>query len=577
MAGGRFDDLIPKARQAAPVAPMSAPGGEMPAGGRFADLIPQAKREPSPGMAESAVRGGLQGATFGFSDEIRGLQAAGGGSGVLGALRLGAEALAPSIVGTGGQEAYQAQRDAVRQADQAAQAENPYTYGAGEIAGGVATGLAAAGSGATLLRGGMSLPRAVGAGVVEGGAYGALYGAGNATENTAGEAGEGAITGAAIGAAVPVVGRAIGGAVSRAITPQSVAPERQALVDVLQREGVPISAGQRSGSKALQYMESFLGDAPLAGGQASRMVEAQGEAFTDAAMRRIGAGGRATPEALRGTRERLGKSFEQLAERNPMVADRQMAQELGTALREYDRVLPADQRQIVGNLADDIVSRLTANNGQLPGKEYQTIRSRLSRMSQNARQTDPEFSQAVRGMRDALDNAWTRSVSPEDAAAAARTRKQWGNLKTIERAASAGGEASASGMISPAQLRIAASQGAGNRGAYARGEGDFAELARAGQAIMTPLPNSGTAQRNMTTGIFGGAGAGVALGEPMTAAIMALGPAGMGRALWAGPVQKYLSNQALTASERKALETRLRSALQGGAQSQSPRLSGSDR
>ena len=34
-----------------------------------------------------------------------------------------------------------------------------------------------------------------------------------------------------------------------------------------------------------------------------------------------------------------------------------------------------------------------------------------------------------------------------------------------------------------------------NRRAYARGQGDFADLARAGEGVMKPLPNSGTAPR----------------------------------------------------------------------------------
>jgi len=75
---------------------------------------------------------------------------------------------------------------------------------------------------------------------------------------------------------------------------------------------------------------------------------------------------------------------------------------------------------------------------------------------------------------------------------------------------------------------------------------------------MAPLPNSGTAQRNMLTGMTsGGAGAGVALGDPILAAAVALGPGVVGRALWSGPIQAYLKNNVITPAAQRAIEARL--------------------
>lgn len=549
---GAFDDLIPKQVEA-PSAPSVAPSG----GDRFSDLVPQPEK---PGIGLSAARGGVQGLTFGLADESYGLT----------------QGIASMLRGEGFQKGYDEGVARYRGNDQAARETNPITFKTAEIAGGMGTGLGAARAGVTLMRQGMTLPQVIGAGAVEGAGYGALYGAGNAEggwEDRVKGAVDGAKIGTFAGGAVPVLARGIGALTSRVISPLTTSPERQAAADILEREGVPLSAGQRSGSKALQYAESFLGDAPFAGGQASRAMEAQGEAFTDAAMRRAGANGRATPENLTAARDRISQQFDDLSARNGVQADRQMGQELGLALREYDRVLPAEQRRIVGELASDIVERFQAGNGIMPGREYQTIRSRLSRMSQNARQNDPEFSQAIRSMRDALDNNMGRSVAPEDAAAWQQARREWGNLRVLEQAAGAGGENAANGIITPAQLRIAASRGAGNRSAYARGQGDFGELARAGNQLMTPLPNSGTGQRNLLTGIVGGsAGTTAAAGDPMMGAIVALGPAAFGRALWSGPVQRYLANEAISPAARAAIENRLRAALQGGAQSQAPRF-----
>jgi hypothetical protein len=507
----------------------------------------------APGMIETGARGVAQGLTFGLADESYGLT----------------QGIANMIRGGSFGEGYSKGVADFRAREEAGRKENPITATIGEVAGGVGTGLGAARAGLTLMRGATSLPQAIGRGVVEGAGYGALHGAGTAegglTERLQG-AQSGATTGAIVGGVVPVVARGIGAAMNRAVAPVGADPSRQAAIDILAREGVPVSAGQRTGSKALQYAESFLGDAPLAGGQATRFMGEQAEAFTDAAMKRVGASGRATPENVSAASQRIGQSFSDLSARNTLRADMQLGQDLGSALNEYGRILPTEQKKIVGNLASDIVDRIKAGNGTMSGKDYQKIRSRLSRISQNARQNDPDYAEATRAMRNALDSNMARSILPDDAGAWETARRQYGNLKTIEKAASAGGENAAAGLISPAQLRMASSQGAGNRSGYARGEGDFAELARAGSQIMTPLPNSGTAQRNMFAGGIGGAGVVTALGSPLMAAATVAAPAVTGRALWSNAGQRYLGNAPINPAIRAQIEQMLRAAGQGGGQ-----------
>ncbi len=323
--------------------------------------------------------------------------------------------------------------------------------------------------------------------------------------------------------------------VARAVTPNPSSAARQRLVEVLNQEGVTsLTAGQRTGSKPLQYMESFLGDAPGAGGGASRIQQEGQRQFTEAAMRRAGAGPDAAPEVLANNQTRLKQQFEDLSSRNAVNADPQLATEIGQTLREYDKVLPAAQKQIVGNLATDIVDKFTTGGGMMAGKDYQAARSRLSRMANNARVNDPDFSEALRGLRNSLDNAMDRSIpfGSADKELWQKTRKEYGAQKTIEKAASRAGEATAEGQLVPANLRNAVATG-NNRGAYARGEGVFSELARAGSGVMAPLPNSGTAQRLNLWGI---------LNDATLGAI----PAAAGRAITSRPAQAYLGNQAAT-------------------------------
>jgi hypothetical protein len=334
---------------------------------------------------------------------------------------------------------------------------------------------------------------------------------------------------------------------ARAISPYSgaISAERQALVDALRAEGVNPTAGQATGSRALRFAESELG------GQAARDVaEAQGRAFTEAAMSRAGPAGLATTDNMAANADRLGAGFEAISARNSINADPQFAQGIGRVLNEYDRVLPSAQRQIVGNMADDIIASATNNAGTIPGPVYQSTRSRLGRMAQSARNSDPEFANALRGLRNTLDDAMTRSVRPEDAVEWQTLRREYGNMRTLERAAAGAGDSAAEGFISPAKLRQSASTG--RQGQYVRGTGDLDELARAGQ-ILSPLPDSGTASRLAVRGLMSapaaaGAIAGGYSGDVLTglagAAAGAAVPAMAGRALMSRPIQAYLQNQA---------------------------------
>lgn len=335
----------------------------------------------------------------------------------------------------------------------------------------------------------------------------------------------------------------------RGVTPLPASAERQRLVNILNDEGVTsLTAGQRTGRPALRYAESVLGDYPGAGSQSSRMQQEGQRQFTEAAVRRAGAGPDASPETLAANNTRLGDEFQNLSARNTLQFDVQFANDAGRAIRNYERVPPSQQRAIVENYVNDIADHMT--RGGMPGREYQEMRSRLSRQANGLRESDPTLSEALRDLRNALDNGMRRSISPADREAWDTARREYGAQKVLEKAASRAGEATAEGQIVPANLRNAVS--AENRGAYARGEGQFSELARAGSGIMAPLPQSGAAPRALVTGLTTGLGGGLGVlagGAPEATMAMAGGaalPAVMGRALMSRPVQGYLGNQLLS-------------------------------
>lgn len=312
---------------------------------------------------------------------------------------------------------------------------------------------------------------------------------------------------------------------SRAITPLPASPARQAAVNTLEREGVTsLTAGQRTGNESLRYLESAASAAPMAGHGAARIEAEGGRQFTEASVRRAGTAADATPEVLAANQRRLSEGYTEVAARNTIVPDNQMVTDIVDAATRYRFVPNSQQHAIVQGYIDDIVPHI--NNGSMSGQHYQALRSHLTEDAASA--SDGYLKNALRGIRNALDDTMMRSVSPEDAAAWRTLNREYSAQEVLKKAASRAGEATAEGQITPANLRnVIAGE---DRGGYSLGRGQFNELARAGVQVMTPLPNSGTAQRLNAFHFLNSA----MLGIPQAVA---------GRAVMSPPVQSYLANQ----------------------------------
>lgn len=363
----------------------------------------------------------------------------------------------------------------------------------------------------------------------------------------------------------------VGGA--KMITPFAPATAaRQRDVATLQGAGIPLTAGERTGSNAMRWMESVAGDMPLSSGAAQARKQAQaaaldramtGHAFDPAelAARGIPAG-----EALPSTRvmaagrESLSDEYNRLAAANQLRSDPQLHRDLLGAQTRYENLTLPSQRaggaRDIEQIRNEIVDRLIAGQGQMPGDVYQATRSRLGTHAKAAENADPYLAGAFRDMRAAMDAAMRRGLSPQDAAAWALNNQRWGNMRQLEQAAASAGE-----HLSPAG--IAQSVRSGRAGQYARGAGGMDELARAAKDVLTPLPQSGTAPRTgyqqlfntpflLTSGAGAAAGAGLGFG-PLGVLGAALAPHAFSRAIISRPVQAYFGNQVLPQNVRDIL------------------------
>jgi predicted GNAT family acetyltransferase len=344
-----------------------------------------------------------------------------------------------------------------------------------------------------------------------------------------------------------VAGAFAGGSIPRAITPLPADAARAGHLATLEKEGVTaLTAGQKTGSSALRWTEAVTKDTPGGGGKAAAMEATAAEQFTRAALKRAGVdANRAKPEVINQAFNDLGRKFDHLAGSTVLNADPTLTRKLLAARSEYNQLVPESMRRsVVSDTVDDVLNMAQQHGHKIPGEVYQAVRSRLERMRSTASR-DPEFANTLRTMREALDDAMEKSMPAPRAGQWREVRSQYKNLLTIERALSGAGDDAINGLVSPAALRTAAK--IHGKRAYSRGKDDLGELARAGKAVMQPLPQSGTAPREAARLLLGGgamaatggnvfAGIGAALAEPAVRALAS-------RVLMSKPVQNYMANQ----------------------------------
>lgn len=368
-----------------------------------------------------------------------------------------------------------------------------------------------------------------------------------------------------IGGAAGLAGQGLGNVIGRAIRPvqPAASAEREALVAGAQARGIPLTAGQATGSRPLQVTESVLENLPMSAAPQLAQRQAQQEAFNAAVGRTFGSNERAlTPEVMGEARRRIGGQFTGLAARNTLQADDALLNGLAQIEQNAQRNLTPDVGRVVLNRVDDVLERV--NNGQMSGTAYRNLDSELGRAARGTANGD--LRNAIGELRGTLREAMDRSISAADQAAWQEARRQYANLMTVAPIAAR----NELGNVSGRTLLQAANTG--NRNARFGAPSELAELGRIGRAFVADqVPNSGTAQRQFIQSLVtGGGGAGLGAGtaaatgnDPVTGAAYGLGIGGMSlllpriaqSVLSSDAMQRYLTRGiiALTPAERQAL------------------------
>ena len=381
-------------------------------------------------------------------------------------------------------------------------------------------------------------------------------------------------TGATYGALMPTatdesrIGNIVGGAVAGKVgmgvvkgagrVAQPIANITGKAVDKLKDAGVPLDLAQRTGSQFLQRVKTGLNVSPFTSGGQRKVGETQQREFTRAVLKTIGADSdEASTSVMATSKSRLGKAYDDIAERNPIKYDDELEKGLIDLVEKAGKELPADQMRVLQKQIDDVLNFAADGNGQIGGKAFKTIKQSLDRISGSNKSSLGFW---ARGLRDELKDALGRSSSAADQKLLEQTNRQFANMKSIEGAIDKGGE----GLVSPLRLSNTLGTKANRwKSVYGGGDQELVKLAQSARSVLPEtLPDSGTAGRMAALGLTTGGAAGVAYLSPenadkalMTAALLYGGPKAMQKLLNRVPdKRRYLADGLKNPAIRKLLQ-----------------------
>lgn len=248
----------------------------------------------------------------------------------------------------------------------------------------------------------------------------------------------GAVVGGALPAAMQVAGK-VGTAARNAIFPQA-SPEVAALAKRAELLGIQVPADRLVNSNPLNAAASSLNYVPFSGrAQTERRMAEQLDA---AVSKTFGQNSPNVTQALRKAEPALGGEFERVLSNTGVKFDQQFLGDVADVYNKASRELGDDALRPIKSAIDDLVNK--GSGGVIDGKAAYNIKRDLDRIGNASTPTAWHALELKRKLMDALN----RSLGPDEAAAFAKTREQYGNMLDIQKLAKHGAE----GGISAARL-----------------------------------------------------------------------------------------------------------------------------
>lgn len=342
-------------------------------------------------------------------------------------------------------------------------------------------------------------------------------------------------TGALIGGALPPALKVVGGAgkmlggVARKVASSGVSDDVAALANRAKELGIDIPADRIANSKPLNAIASGLNYVPFSGRAASE--ELMNSQLNRAVSKTFGQDSPNVTMALRKANDQLGAQFDHTLKNNGVKFDDRLLNDITDVYTKAEKELGSDALKPITNQINELFDK--GQSGIIDGQAAYNIKKTLDRIGKGS--SNEAFH--ARELKDALMDSLDRSLGPDQAAAFAKTRQQYGNMRALEKLAPNGveGELSAARLanmrnINNQPLQELADIAAqfvkpreGQHGAMQRG------AAAVGIGSMTGLPG-------LAATMAGGRGANAALNSQRLKSLMT------GQALDEGKLSKLLGS-----------------------------------
>ncbi len=249
---------------------------------------------------------------------------------------------------------------------------------------------------------------------------------------------EDAALGAGLGFALPGAAKGVGVAANYAggkaadfLRGSGVLPAVAQLAQRAKELGINVPADRIANSKPLNALAASLNYIPGSGRAATeKTMQSQ---LNRALSRTFGQDTDNVTMGLRKAREELGDEFDRVLQANRVQVDQSFLNALSQAESRAQAELGADGARIIKNQIDEIMAKAAAT-GDIDGQAAYNIKKTLDRIG---KRNSPEAFYASDLKRDLME-ALNRSMTPEAAAAFAKTRQQYGNMLSLDKLAQNG-------------------------------------------------------------------------------------------------------------------------------------------
>lgn len=236
-----------------------------------------------------------------------------------------------------------------------------------------------------------------------------------------------AATGAVIGGVIPGAATAIGSgarAAGNALRGGGVSPEVANLAQRANALGIDVPADRLVNSRPMNAIASALNYVPFSGRAATET--AMQSQMNRALSRTFGQNTDNVADAIKKASTSLGGEFDRVLQNNAVKVDQQFIADMTDAARKALGELETGQAKIILSQIKEIQTK--AVNGQIDGQAAYNIKKTLDRIG-NRNSSEAFY---ARDLKKALMGALDRSLGPQEAAAFAKTREQYGNMLTLE-------------------------------------------------------------------------------------------------------------------------------------------------